>query len=172
MTTATVKRRFDSHGIPQSVALCTPATRMVAVEAWSNDGEASHAVYPVLALEVRLEATFSRTHRPGDHRRPPTPDAAEASGWGHEGTGTEYDVVVMTEEFGLCSASLAFAACNAAYRVVVADWPPEEDVERLAGVAAEVRAEAVEKEARGRRSAAGVAPDSPSSVSQGTMCNF
>ena len=54
----------------------------------------------------------------------------------------------MTGELRSCAASFAFDACNVSYRVMAADWPPDEDATRLADVVAEVKAEAAEKAAR------------------------
>jgi hypothetical protein len=119
---------------------------MVVVWAWANGGKADHSIYPVLAIECRGEQRFSRTHRPGDHRRPPTAGLSDAEGWGHESTGCEYDVLVMDDEYGICAASLAFESSNGAYRVVVAGWPPEEDEHRLAVVIAELEAQVIAKE--------------------------
>jgi hypothetical protein len=70
---------------------------MVVVEGWSYEGETGHELHQVLALEVRIGATFSRGRRPKDHRRPPTPGIAEAEGWAHEHTYPEYDVLVVRQ---------------------------------------------------------------------------
>ena len=145
-------RKYDTYAIPRSVSVCPPAVRLVAIEAWSNEGNAEHTIHPVLALETRVEAVFCRHHKPKDYRRPTTPDMAEAEGWSHESTGTHYSVVVMTGEFGICNEAVAFSGSNVAYRIVSAPWPAEEDSIRLAGVVAEVKVEAVEKEAQSDRS--------------------
>jgi hypothetical protein len=142
-------QRFDDYEFPLSVGLCAPAVRLVVVEAWAclaqpaGVWETGSAIHPILAIQAEVRAEFSRPHRPNDHRRPTTLSPSEREGWIHESTGTHYDAIINTPEYGIAPASFACDGLNVACTVVECPWPKSQDAKRLAKVIAAVKAEAM-----------------------------
>jgi hypothetical protein len=145
--------KFDSLAFPQSVALAAPACRLLAIEAWAcplGDGtlEVGSAVRPVLALTASLDTSFARPHRPHEGW-PSCPEEAREAGWTCQFTATTYDALIIHEDSGLSLASEALSTSFCAYELVAADWPREEDKERLSAIIRRLTDEAVRK-AEGR----------------------
>jgi hypothetical protein len=178
MSTATAskpRRRVISHTMPFTLAMATPAVRMVVVHAYANreaDGtwyEHDHVVYPVLAIVGYHEHTYNRRSEE-DHlfRTAPTHDAMEELGWRYEGGSVlvEFDAVIHDPEYGLTDAKLALDNCsNGAYEIVPCPWPAAEDSERLAPVIERLRAAARDKVMMSEPAIpADVAPPAPEQV--------
>lgn len=99
--------------------------------------------YPALALVATAERHYSRPRRgPVPPALPPTHRQAEEAGWIFGQHLTYYDVLVQTEEYGICPALEAFDAANEVHRVVLCLWPESEDEIRLASTIAELTDEA------------------------------
>jgi hypothetical protein len=143
--------------IVDSIAVAAPAVRMVVVSVSVSRDPAPGAagdflsppdadgyyswveVYPVLALVAAAERHYATSRASAlDPGLPPTHDAAEGEGWVFAQHITAYDVLVHTDDYGICPAAEAFAADNEEYRVVLCLWPESEDDARLAAIVAEL----------------------------------
>jgi hypothetical protein len=152
-------QRYDRHELPVALALSPLAVRCVVVHAWAelhSDGarDSGHQVYAVLCLLGRQAHGYRR--RFDEHRPPrtaPTHDGMEGLGWVYDpiGATTEFDVVIHTEDYGLCDASFALDMENSVHEVVVCPWPEAEDAERLAPIIERLEAAARAKVERAER---------------------
>jgi hypothetical protein len=151
--------------IVDSIAVAAPAVRMVVVSVSVSRDPAPGAagdflsppdadgyyswveVYPVLALVAAAERHYATSRASAlDPGLPPTHDAAEGEGWVFAQHITAYDVLVYTDDYGICPAAEAFDSANEAYRVLLCLWPESEDEARLAAIVAELTDEAKVKE--------------------------
>jgi hypothetical protein len=144
-------RKYRNARIVDGIALATPAARMVVVEA----GTDWHQIYPVLAIQAANEHHIYR--RADDYESidvPPTIDQVDESGWLHQTTGVDYDLIILDAEFGVTSARFALDADNVAWDVFLAPWSPAEDEDRLAVHVERLKREAAAKVAKEREARA------------------
>jgi hypothetical protein len=152
-------RQTDHHRTVTSVALTTPAVRLVVVEAWAEksgaEWQAEHEIIPVIALQVTAGHDYTR--RFDEHDRPPRISADHAEmirlGWRYNSTQmVEYDAVVLDREYGVCEASFACEAENCSHEIVACPWPAEEDAERLKDAIERIKEQAIRNaRLRGRK---------------------
>lgn len=156
------KRKYQYSDIVTHTSLCAPACRMVAIQAWSSDGETGYRLYPVIALESRTVDTYLRKTGGGVRWRELGShlEYIEA-GWDFSGQETGIHPVILDEELGpICSDGELFRSNNTSQKTVYADWPSEEDGARLASeiefvIADAVRAERFHREITKKRMEAG-----------------
>jgi hypothetical protein len=132
--------KYRHHEFPISIAMATPAVRMVAVEVFAqkkDDGgweDDCVRIFPVLALVAKQFNKYIRENDSAHNERGthPTHEGMESRGWHFMGADTQYDVVIMTSDFFITQADGSIGSSeNTIHEVVCCPWPPEEDTEQL-----------------------------------------
>lgn len=129
------QNNFDE--ICVSVSVTAPGGRLVAVavSALREEGggwgmEVEYA--PVVGLAASIVHQYSRAPSFRPHV-PLSPDFATntANGWTYYGHTIDYDVIVISEEFGVWDAGRTFYHENQQYEIISCDWSPAEDKARM-----------------------------------------
>jgi hypothetical protein len=142
------KTREATREITNALAMTAPATRMVVVRAYAQDGEAWHEIVPVLAVVGKDVTGYAKEAPVGEY-----PDVGANHremlrlGWRFDYRfAPEYSVLIHDREFGIHELTEDFTACNESYAIRVCPWPADEDEQRLAETIEEVRRFALEKD--------------------------
>jgi hypothetical protein len=147
----TMSCKFARHTRVISVALATPAVRMVCIAAYhtpsAETGEPEgvfHEVAPVLALRSTAQVEYRRAMARGGVGLDVTHEELVAAGWRPSLQWVRHDALVLDTDSGEVVDTVEhFGGCDHCEWVLeLAPWPPEEDEARLAAAIRELEAAA------------------------------
>lgn len=133
-----------------SVAMTTPAVRMLAIYAYAwkeDDWHTAVELHPVVAIQASVQREYGKDYR-SDEERPcavGTEEELLKRGWRLEGQYTTTSALLLHPDSGLVRHDdWLTRPNNCTVRLVGCPWPQEEDETRLAGIVAEMKAEILE----------------------------
>jgi hypothetical protein len=121
---------------PFAVSTAPLAGRVLIIELWlASDGNPMHNVYTGLGLRSSLIRHYRRTeYRTGAHRYGPDPDLTER-GFRLDDVEERMEIVFLCADGWLCGdieARNVYHHDDRIFRLVDADWPRDQDAEKLA----------------------------------------
>jgi hypothetical protein len=134
-----VRPRWKTHHEVAGVSMMPPPMRLVFVhvcaDANAKAGEEPATwveIVPVLGIVAKTARDWTKPAS-GSHALAATAQGMERLGWQLEGSGVQYECLVVDPEFGtVAEASMALDAMNAVNILCPAPWAPELDETRLA----------------------------------------
>lgn len=123
----------------ESTSLCTPAVRMVVIEAWHSNNTKGQPdqtdvwIHPVVALRSVTGVRFTKEHPKGVWPMSyGTRKAMTEAGWEVDGGYTEVQAMIVDEanENGVVDYR-ELQCCNSYLTLHACPWPPEQDKDML-----------------------------------------
>lgn len=134
---------------PIAVSLCTPAVRMLVLEAWAwrENGEwkTAHQIHPVVALRASISRTYTRSYTGRAPADVGTEKELAEAGWCLD-TQEEETAALIVQDGELVGIQCAGSPWqDGIMRTICAPWPPAADEERLAEELADLEEMAMER---------------------------